>query len=141
MAKRFYVLPLDGQVVRLRLTIAGQRVLRERFDEEAIQTILLATTDAERMSALLDAALHWAGNDNPIQSGEALYDLLVDEGWSGTDCFSTLAFNIATQSGLITAEQAQLLKDSVHGAVDAAFRMSPESDSGESTTSDPFVES
>ncbi|MCD8190551.1 MAG: hypothetical protein LUD78_10090 [Clostridiales bacterium] len=121
--KRTYTLRLDGQKLRLRLTVAGQRTLREKFGEEPLQIILSAATDGERMAALLEEALNWRGNDNGITDGEALYDLLVDEGWSGQARFGALAFDIAAQSGLVSQQQAEQLKRSVAQAVEQAFQL------------------
>lgn len=123
MAKRSYGLMVDGQRVQLRLTVAGQRALRERYQEEPLQTILAAAGDGEKMAALLEAALNWEGNRNGIHNGEELYDLLVDEGWSGQVRFGGLAFDIAAQSGLISQEQAEQLKASIAQAVEEAFQM------------------
>lgn len=123
MAKRFYALNLDGQKLCLRLTVAGQRTLRERFQEETLQTVLGAAGDSERMAALLDAALNWPGSGNQVTDGEVLYDLLVDQGWNGQVQFGGLAFDIAAQSGLISAEQAEQLKASIAQAVEDAFRL------------------
>jgi hypothetical protein len=61
--KRAYILHLDGEQVRLRLTVAGQRSLRERFGEDSLQIILESAADAEKMAALLEAALNWSGSD------------------------------------------------------------------------------
>ncbi len=120
--KKAHILRLDGLQLRLRLTVAGQRALRERFEEDILQLILEAALDAERMAALLDAALNWSGSDNEIRSGEELFDRLVDEGWSGQEAFGGLAFDIAAASGLLTAEQVRQLKESMAQAVEGAFQ-------------------
>lgn len=135
--KRAYILHLDGEQVRLRLTVAGQRSLRERFGEDSLQIILESAADAEKMAALLEAALNWSGSENTIRSGEELYDRLVDEGWSGQAQFGGLAFDIAAASGLVSPEQAQQLKQAVAQAVEEAFQMLEED--GEDGD-DPFPE-
>lgn len=135
--KRAYILHLDGEQVRLRLTVAGQRSLRERFGEDSLQIILESAADAEKMAALLEAALNWSGSENTIRSGEELYDRLVDEGWSGQAQFGGLAFDIAAASGLVSPEQARQLKQSVAQAVEEAFQMLEED--GEDGD-DPFPE-
>lgn len=122
MAKRYYPLNLDGEQVQLRLTVAGQRALREEFQEEAMQTVLSAAGDCDRMAALLHAALNWKGNGNAIQDGGELYDRLVDEGWGGQAQFGGLAFDIAAASGLISQAQAVQLKTSLEQAVEDIFR-------------------
>lgn len=121
MGRKYYALRLGDAQYRLRLTVRGQRSLRERFGEETLQTVLGAATDSNRMTALLEEALNWEGSENPVTDGEAFYDLLVDQGYSGQIQFSSLAFDIAASSGLVTAKQAQALKDSVAQAVTAAF--------------------
>jgi hypothetical protein len=89
------------------------------------------------MAAVLEAALNWSGSENPIRDGEELYDALVDEGWSGQEQFGALAFDIAAASGLISAQQARQLKESLREAVEQAFQtLEEEQDEDES----PFGE-
>lgn len=121
MAKRTYDIKANGEVYRLRLTLGGQRMLRRQFDEDTLETVLGAAVDGERMAAVLQQALNWDGNDNRITDGEALYDLLVDCGWSGQEAFGALAFEIAAESGLISREQAEKLKATVKENVVRAF--------------------
>jgi hypothetical protein len=102
-----------------------------------LQIILESAADAEKMAALLEAALNWSGSENTIRSGEELYDRLVDEGWSGQAQFGGLAFDIAAASGLVSPEQARQLKQSVAQAVEEAFQMLEED--GEDGN-DPFPE-
>lgn len=122
MTNRFYNLRLDGAQVKLRLTLAGQKALREEYHEEIIETVLGAATDCGRLASLLDAALNWQGNDNLIREGEALYNRLVDEGWCGQEQFGGLAFDIAYYSGIFTEAQAHWLKDSIHRTVEEVFQ-------------------
>ena len=56
-----------------------------------------------------------------MTDGERFYDLLVDQGYCGQIQFSGLAFDIAACSGLVTAEQAKTLKESVAKAVTDAY--------------------
>ena len=135
--KRAHILRLDGEQVRLRLTVAGQRSLREQFGEDSLQLILESAGDADKMASLLEAALNWPGNENSIRSGEELYDRLVDEGWSGQEQFGGLAFDIAAVSGLISAQQARQLKEGVSQAVENAFQLLDEEAGDEA---DPFPE-
>ena len=121
MSRKYHTLRLGDDQYRLRLTIRGQNNLRERFQEDTIQTVLGAATDSRRMVALLEEALNWEGNENPVTDGERFYDLLVDQGYCGQIQFSGLAFDIAACSGLGTAEQAKTLKESVAKAVTDAY--------------------
>ena len=141
MAKRSHTLRLDGEKIQLRLTVAGQRVLRETYQEEPLQVILGAAADGEKMAALLEEALNWKGNENRISDGEELYDLLVDHGWNGQAQFGGLAFDIAVQSGLISPEQGEKLKQSIAQAVEQAFQCLEEEESGEEEDGNPpFLE-
>lgn len=141
MSKRHFKLMLDGERYCLRLTAAGQRELKERFHEEVLQTVFEAASDSEKMSALLEAALNWKGNENPIRDGGELYDRLVDEGWSGQVRFGGLAFDIAAASGLLDEKHAEKLKKSVEEAVNGVFDQLEEAadDEGEEKTR-PAVE-
>ncbi len=122
MAKKCYALTVDGKKVRLRLTVAGQRLLRERYEQDIMQTVLDAASDGEKLAALLEAALNWKDSGNPILDGEELYDLLVDEGWSGQERFGGLALDIAGASGLFSAGQVERMKASIAQAVEEAFQ-------------------
>ena len=104
MSRKYHTLRLGDDQYRLRLTIRGQNNLRERFQEDTIQTVLGAATDSRRMVALLEEALNWE-----------------DQGYCGQIQFSGLAFDIAACSGLVTAEQAKTLKESVAKAVTDAY--------------------
>lgn len=121
MSRKYHLLRLEGQEYRLRLTLRGQRQLKDRFQEETLETVLLAAADAERMCALLGEALSWPESGNPVTDGEEFYDLLVDGGYRGQERFGALAFDIAASSGLITDDQAKQLKDSLRTALDQAF--------------------
>ena len=52
MSRKYHTLRLGDDQYRLRLTIRGQNNLRERFQEDTIQTVLGAATDSRRMVAL-----------------------------------------------------------------------------------------
>lgn len=121
MARKFLSLRGDGREYRLRLTLRGQRNLRDRFQEDTLQTVFLAASDGERMCALLQEALDWPESGNPVTDGEAFYDLLVDWGYHGQERFGALAFDLAAASGLITEAQAAQLKDTLHQAMEQAF--------------------
>lgn len=88
MSRKYHTLRLGDSQYRLRLTIRGQNNLRDRFQEDTIQTVLGAATDSRRMVALLEEALNWEGNENPVTDGERFYDLLVDQGYCGQIQFS-----------------------------------------------------
>ena len=83
--------------------------------------ILGAATDPEYMAGLLDAALNYKGNDNVIKDGEELYDLLVDEGWSGQVRFGELAVNIGCASGLWTDGETGQIKKALQETTRAAY--------------------
>lgn len=119
--KKALNLRVGDETVRLRLTLGGQKRLKARRGEDTLLTILVAPSDAEAMAALLDEALNWEGSGNTITSGEALYDLLVDGGYTGQERFGALAFDLAACSGLLSDEQASRLKEALRQAVSSVY--------------------
>lgn len=96
---RTYDLQLTAnETVHLRLTVAAQLRLKNRFKEDALDVILSASSDPERLLAVLDEALHFNDDPNGDLTGEALYDALVDSGVSGVDAFSSILFQLANVS-------------------------------------------
>lgn len=121
MRKSYLPLQAGGAEYRLRLTMAGQRALREKWGEDILTFLLSAAAEGDKLCDLLTQALGWPGNENPTADGAALYDLLVDEGWRGQAAFAALAFDLGEASGLLTGEQAAELKRTVERAYTAAF--------------------
>lgn len=121
MAKRYYPLVLGEEEYRLRLTMAGQRALKERYGEDILPFLFSAAADAEKFCALLSQCLSWPGSENPSADGEWLYDRLVDEGWQGQEAFAGLIFRLAVVSGLLREDQAEKLNDAVRRAYLTVF--------------------
>ena len=126
MKRSYFPLVLEGEEYGLRLTIAGQRRLKERWQEESLQFLLSAATEPDKLCDLLTQALSWPGNGNPLTDGAELYDRLVDAGWRGQGRFAALVFNLGEASGLLTREQADQLTQAVAQALDDAFAQSGE---------------
>ena len=61
-----------------------------------------AIDDPVAMSDLLTEALTWEGNPNKLRSGEDLYDLMVEDGYSGTEDFLDVVLGIAHNAGLLS---------------------------------------
>lgn len=119
---RTYDLQLTAnETVHLRLTVAAQLRLKNRFKEDALDVILSASSDPERLLAVLDEALHFNDNPNGDMTGEALYDALVDSGVSGMDAFSNILFQLAHVSGLLSDTQAEKLSSGIGKMLNAAF--------------------
>lgn len=111
MAKQCYKLNLNGEEYKLRLTMAGQKALLERFpDRNIIGIIMSAPDDLEAMDALLTQALNFEGNSNKIHTGEELYDELVDAGYCGSEDFMKVCLNIAKNAGLMTQDDRDRLE-------------------------------
>lgn len=110
-----------GTEYRLRLTMAGQRALRERWGEDILPFLLSAAAEPEKLCDLLTQALSWTGSENPTADGAELYDLLVDEGWRGQEDFAALAFDLGVASGLLKRSQADELIETVKKAFQSAF--------------------
>lgn len=119
---RTYDLQLTAtETVHLRLTVAAQLRLKNRFKEDALDVILSASSDPERLLAVLDEALRFNDNPNGDMTGEELYDALVDSGVSGVDAFSSILFQLANVSGLLSDTQAEKLSAGIEKMVNAAF--------------------
>ena len=119
---RTYDLQLTAnETVHLRLTVAAQLRLKNRFKEDALDVILSASSDPERLLAVLDEALHFNDDPNGDMTGEALYDALVDSGVSGMDAFSNILFQVANVSGLLSDMQAEKLSAGIEKMLNAAF--------------------
>lgn len=111
MARQCYKLNLNGEEYKLRLTMAGQKALVERFPGENILGIIMgASDDLDSMEALLTEALNWEGNNNKIHSGADLYDELVDAGYCGTEDFMKICLNIAKNAGIINQDNRDKLE-------------------------------
>lgn len=121
MTKRYYPLVLGEEEYRLRLTMAGQKALKEQWGEDILPFFFSAATDGEKLCALLGQCLTWSDSGNPITDGAALYDRMVDEGWQGQECFAGLIFELAQVSGLLDAQQAQTLNAAVRKAYRQVF--------------------
>lgn len=119
--KKYLELKVDGKKYALRLAAGGQISLVERFDEDAMQTIMSAGTDVKRLTALLEASLNWKGNENPTTDGVEFYDLLVDEGYCGVEAFGKLAVDIAVASGILTEAQAKKTRAYLEKTVAGVF--------------------
>lgn len=110
MGKQCVILNLGDQTVKLRLTLRGQKALREKYPNDSVlSTIMDAVDDPEAMDLVLTQALNFDGNGNKIKSGEALYDLLVDNGYEGQENFLNLMMDIAKNAGLVTQDDRDKL--------------------------------
>lgn len=138
---RTYDLQLTAnETVHLRLTVATQLRLKNRFKEDALDVILSASSDPERLLAVLDEALHFNDDPNGDLTGEALYDALVDSGVSGVDAFSSILFQLANVSGLLSDTQTEKLSAGIEKMVNAAFDGVEKSTESEDKPSTSFRE-
>ena len=138
---RTYDLQLTAnETVHLRLTVAAQLRLKNRFKEDALDVILSASSDPERLLAVPDEALHFNDDPNGELTGEALYDALVDSGVSGVDAFSSILFQLANVSGLLSDTQAEKLSAGIEKMVNAAFDGVEKSTESEDKPSTSFRE-
>lgn len=110
MARQCVKLEIGGNTVKLRLTLRGQKAIREKYPEDSVlSTIMDAVDDPDAMDLVLTQALTFDGNDNKIHSGEKLYDLLVDDGYEGQEDFLGLMMDIAKNAGLVTQDDRDKL--------------------------------
>lgn len=110
MARSCVKITLGDNEYKLRLTLRGQKKLKERNPEiSVIAAIMSAVDEPEDMEVLLTQALSWEGNRNKIHDGAALYDELVDHGYSGSEDFLGLCMDIAKNAGLVTEDEKSKL--------------------------------
>lgn len=113
MARQCYKLNLNGVDYKLRLTLAGQKALKERDPETPILAILLgALDDPADMDFVLSTVLNWDGNENKIHSGEDLYDEMVDAGYRGNEKFLEVMLGIAHNAGLLSEDERDKIRRS-----------------------------
>ncbi len=122
MTRKCYELSAGGETLRLRLTMAGQKALREQWGEDILSFFLTAAGEPERLCSLLTQALNWPESGNTVTDGGALYDTLVDEGWQGQTRFAALVFQLGAVSGIVTAQQAGQLTQAVEQTFQQAFQ-------------------
>lgn len=113
-------LKIDGKNItaRFRLTLGGQRALKEKYDSEMLNLIFQAIDNAEIMADIFGEALSYRGNENEITDGEEMYDILVDNGIAGVGDFAEILFGIATKSGLVSESDAQAFVNKAKGLMD-----------------------
>lgn len=121
MTKRYYPLPVGDKEYRLRLTMGGQRRLKQQWGEDILPFLLAAAMEGEKLCSLLTQCLDWPESGNAVTDGEELYDLLVDAGWQGQERFAGLVFAVGECSGVLTSRQAQTLTEAVGKSFQAAF--------------------
>ena len=113
-----YDISIGERTVNLRITVAAQMKLKNKFHNEAIDTILEAANDLDKLLAVFDEALSFKGNENDNMTGEELYDALVDSGIKGTDAFANILFEIANASGILSDKQ----KEQVSAGIGRSYR-------------------
>lgn len=119
MARQCVKLVLGDKIAKLRLTLKSQKLLREKYPDEAVLSAILSAVDEpEDMEYLLTLALNFEGNDNEIKDGAELYDLLVDNGYCGQEDFMGLAIEIAKNAGLVSQDD----KNKLHKIVTRQIR-------------------
>lgn len=97
----------------LRLTLGGQINLKKKYKEAtgadgvktALNVIFAAMDDAEIMAGVFTEALCYPGNENTIKDGMELYDLMVDNGYCGSESFVPILTGIAVSSGLLSQDK------------------------------------
>lgn len=110
--KKTYKMELNNNgkniVINLRLNIAGQRAIREKYNCSAEDFVNSCFGDAENTAALLGIAAQWEGNQNEITDGDDLYDLLIDNDYAGVIKMAYVILNIELTSGMIDKNQLDL---------------------------------
>lgn len=116
-----YDIEVGEKTVSLRLTIASQLKLKNKFKQETIDIILEAANNPEKLLAVFNEALSFKGNENDGITGEELYDALVDNGTKGIDAFAAVLFEIANASGILSDKQKEQVKSGIEKSYGAIF--------------------
>lgn len=116
-----YDIELDDRTIQLRLTIASQIRLKNKYKKETMDLIMDAASETEKLISVFDEALSYKGNTNEGFSGEELYDALVDNGIKGMDGFAEIVFNIANISGILSDKQSEQVNKGIKKTLDKVF--------------------
>lgn len=101
------------QQLEMRISVGSQLKLKREVGEEGIQLIFKAMDDLGLTVKVLTEALNFKGHQNVITDGAELYEVLIDNGYSGKEAFAKLLFDIASCSGMIKPEQAEQLSQTI----------------------------
>ena len=116
-------LKVDGaeKKFHLRLTAGGQKILKEKYEENMLATLMGAVDDIDRAVDILGIALGYKDNDNEITDGEEFYDLLVDNGKIGAEDLTKVLTDVAVNSGIIKKDQANSVVNSINTTYKTMF--------------------
>ena len=78
--------------------------------------------DIEKCIDVLETALNYRDNDNVITDGAELYDMLVDNDYSGAAEFGKVLLDVAVASGIIRKDQANSLLNTISRTYEEAFK-------------------
>ena len=124
MARRCYELKLGKKTYKLRLTLHGQKELKQTDPEAPMLAIIMgAVDDPEAMDNLLTQALSWDGNENSTHSGEDLYDEMVDSGMAGSEDMLKVVMGIAGNAGLLSDAEMKKVERVVRRQIEAGMEM------------------
>lgn len=103
----FEVTNLDGSniPVSLRLSIGAQIKLKKKYNEPTTSTLFNAVDDVERFVDVMDLALKFKDNNNLIQSGETLIELMISNDMLGMSAKQHIITAIGRASGLFSSEE------------------------------------
>lgn len=122
MARRSFELKLGKETFKLRLTLAGQKTLKEKNPDTPILAVIMsAVDDPEDMENLLTEALNWDGNENTVTDGAELYDKMVDAGYCGAKKFMDVVLGIAHNAGLIDEPERKKVSRAITHQLDSTF--------------------
>lgn len=106
--------------IGLRISIGSQKNLEKKYckqpNQVLMETIIMSALTPSIMTDVLTEALNYKGNENSIKSGDELYELLVDNGYSGTVDFMGLIGDIALTSGIISEDVKNMMIEKIKGS-------------------------
>lgn len=129
-------------LISLKLDLRHIRELQEKTGKEILDLISDAPTSLVTMGDLLDAAMHWKGNENPADlSGDDLFDALVEQGKAGAADWMELVNGIAAASGILHSRQSAAMLTSVRRNIERTIERLEKGEDEEEKEAAPAVPS
>ena len=113
----------DGTTVdvSLRLTTRKMIELKNKYHETALQTLMGAIDDPERLVDVLEASLDWKGNQNPIKKGIDLADLLAENDMLGMMGTQKLMTAIGRASNIFSEDEREAIDSKAEARMGKLF--------------------
>lgn len=120
----------EERIISLKLDLKHIRELQAKTGKDILDLLGDAPVSLGEMGDLLDASLHWKGNDNPADmTGDDLFDALVQQGKAGAADWMEVANGIAAASGILQGRQAAAMLTNVRRKMEKTIERLEKGDS------------